>query len=139
ITTANFTFPGYTNGILPDGNYHGTVVHGQVQDTFGNGLGADVLFDFFSLAADANHDRHVNSMDFSALAVQFNQPGTFTQGDFNYDGRVNGLDFNVLASKFGTFLAAPGPAAAIDAKPLAASSPARPANLFSSVSIGMIN
>jgi len=42
--TAHFTFPGYSNGALPDGNYHGRILAG-LPDAFGNGLAADAPFD----------------------------------------------------------------------------------------------
>ncbi len=83
--------------LLSDADYHVT-------------SGSSTL-DFFVLSADANHDRHVNTLDFTALAQNFNKSGaTFSQGDFNYDGKVNALDFNILATKFGTTLASPAPA-----------------------------
>jgi hypothetical protein len=44
--TAHFTFPGYPNGILPDGSYHGIVIATQTADLFGNTLPANVPFDF---------------------------------------------------------------------------------------------
>jgi predicted outer membrane repeat protein len=86
--------------LLSDANYHVT-------------SGASTL-DFFVLAGDANHDRHVNAIDFTALAQNFNQSSaTFAQGNFNYDAKVNALDFNILATKFGTTLAPPSPSAAV--------------------------
>ena len=58
--------------------------------------------------ADANGDRFINTIDFTALAQNFGKSSaTFSQGDFNYDGKVNALDFNILASKFGTYLIPP--------------------------------
>lgn len=55
-----------------------------------------------SLAADANLDHKVDSQDFGALAVHFNQTGCArAQGDFNADTFVNMLDFNILATSFG--------------------------------------
>lgn len=56
---------------------------------------------------DANLDGIVNSVDFSALASNFNTSSGWGQGDFNYDGAVNALDFNALASNYGSVLAAP--------------------------------
>jgi hypothetical protein len=103
--TAHFTFPGYPNGVLPDGNYSGKILAG-LPDFFGNGLPADANFSFFFLAGDANHDHTVNLQDFNILASNFGQSNrTFSQGDFNYDGTVNLADFNILASRFGTSLA----------------------------------
>src|SRR5206468_13085289 len=53
--TAHFTFPGYLNGVLPDGDYYGVVYADRTADAFGNPLAADVPFGFFVYAADANH------------------------------------------------------------------------------------
>ena len=67
---------------------------GSVADPSNNQLPSDFEYDFFVLAADANHDRNVNALDFNALASNFGLPSrTFIQGDFNYDGSVNTLDF----------------------------------------------
>src|SRR5205823_5419167 len=56
----------------------------------------------YTVWADANVDGNVNTLDFTALAKNFNKSSAiFGQGDFNYDGRVNALDFNILATKFG--------------------------------------
>jgi hypothetical protein len=106
--TAMFTFPGLPGNILADGNYRATIRAQDVSDPAGNTLPADVVFNFFFLTADANHDARVNLSDFNILASNFGQqPRDFTQGDFNYDGRVNLNDFNILATKFGTVLTAP--------------------------------
>lgn len=114
--TAHFTFPGYFNGVLPDGDYFGTVLADRTADTFGNPLTADVHFGFFVLAADANRDRSVDTVDFNILAASFSQIGkTFSQGDFNYDGAVDTVDFNLLAANFSNSL--PAPSAAMSAVP----------------------
>jgi hypothetical protein len=106
---ATFTFPGLPGSILADGNYRATIRAQDVTDPAGNPLAADVVFNFFFLSADANHDGRVNLNDFNILASNFGQsPRDFTQGDFNYDGVVNLNDFNILASRFGTVLTAPG-------------------------------
>lgn len=104
--TARFTFPGYENGVLPDGNYAGMILQG-LPDAFGNSLPAAVNFGFFFLNGDANHDRAVNINDFAILASRFNLPGTFSQGDFDYNGVTNISDFALLASRFNTSLPAP--------------------------------
>jgi hypothetical protein len=101
--TATFTFPGYADGILPDGSYVATLHASGVTDPPGQPLPADAVSNFFVLAGDANHDRAVDLLDFNILAGNFGQsPRIFSQGDFNYDGSVNLLDFNILASRFGT-------------------------------------
>ena len=104
--TARFTFPGYANGVLPDGDYQGTVLAG-LPDFFGNGLPSDVGFAFFFLNGDANRDRTVGIGDFAILAANFNRAGAFSNGDFNYSGIVEIGDFAIMASKFNTALPAP--------------------------------
>jgi hypothetical protein len=120
------------NGLLPDGNYLPSFINGDnVTDLAGNQASSGTLPGFFMLTADANHDRFVNTVDFTALAQNFgkstlNDPAgaTYANGDFNYDGKVNALDFNILASKFGTHLAPPSSAlplsAAVGVAPIAA-------------------
>jgi hypothetical protein len=117
---------GFDPATLPDGNYRLTIPVGA----FPNMLAASQL-DFFVMAGDANRDHAVNSLDFDAVALNFNAAGmNFGQGDFNYDGKVNALDFNVLASRFGSTLPpAPTPATALAA-------PAALGSLFSSTAIG---
>jgi subtilisin family serine protease len=103
---ARFRFPGYPNGVLPDGDYRATLAAAGITDASGNPLPADVVVNFFVLAGDATRDRRVNLNDFNVLAANFGQSDrTFSQGDFDYDGMVNLNDFNVLASRFGIALA----------------------------------
>jgi hypothetical protein len=92
---------------LADGNYALDISANAIADTSNNALADPIHNEFFILTADANHDRYVNSLDFTALAANFNKSSgvSFSGGDFNYDGRVNALDFNALASRFGTYLA----------------------------------
>ncbi len=90
---------------LPDGNYRATVLAAGITNLSGDPLPADVIFDFFFLLGDANHDGRVNLGDFNILAANFGQtPRNFTQGDFNYDTIVNLSDFNILAARFGVVL-----------------------------------
>jgi hypothetical protein len=124
--TVHFTFPGYPNGVLFDGNYHGRILAG-LPDFFGNALPADASFDFFVLAGDANRDRTVDTLDFNSLAANFGGTNkTFSQADFNYDGVVDTLDFNTLAAQFGKSIAAPATASAA-----AAAAAAQTPSLFS--------
>ena len=62
---------------------------------------------FFSLTGDANQDRTVDTLDFTALAQNFNKISgvSSSSGDVNYDGKVNALDYNAIATRFGTSLA----------------------------------
>jgi hypothetical protein len=92
---------------LADGNFTATLSAGSISATDGTPL-SEYTFDFFVLAADANHDRSVNTVDFTAMAMNFNKEGaSYSDGDFNSDGKVNALDFNILATQFGTAVAAP--------------------------------
>lgn len=65
---------------------------------------------------DANLDFAVNIADFSTLAVNFNQPGTWASGNFNNDAAVTIADFALLAANYNVALASrsavPEPAAA---------------------------
>jgi hypothetical protein len=100
--TATFTFPGYPNGVLPNGQYTATLLAAGVNNG-SQTLPANVVSNFFVLAGDANHDATVNLLDFNILAGNFGLSGKiFSQGDFNYDGTVNLLDFNILSGNFGT-------------------------------------
>jgi hypothetical protein len=121
---ARVTFPGLPQGALPDGNYNLSIDAGAATDQSSNGLSPALSFDFFVLAADANHDRTVDTLDFNALAANFGQTGrTPSGGDFNYDGVVDTLDFNLLASRFGSSLVPPADSALAAAAPAQAKSP----------------
>ena len=104
--TARFTFPGLTDGLLPDGRYRATIAAAGVEDAQGNAMLDDHVFNFVFLVGDADNDGAVNLDDFDVLAANFGQSNRdFTHGDFNYDGTVNLTDFNLLAGRFGTALA----------------------------------
>jgi hypothetical protein len=108
-----FQFPGYSAGILPDGNYHATLAAASVSDGAGLPLGAASTLDFFVLGGDANHDRHVDFNDLVRLAQNYNTVGkSFTEGDFSYDGNVDFNDLVILAQHYNTSLPAPGASAA---------------------------
>jgi hypothetical protein len=103
---ATFAFPGFANGILPDGRYRATLGAAGITDRAGNALAANHVFEFTFLIGDANADGQVNLSDFNILAANFGQsPRDFTQGDFTYNGTVNLDDFNLLASRFGASVA----------------------------------
>lgn len=105
---ANFTFPGYAGGLLPDGNYRATIGFDKIQDPTGNIMNADEVFDFFVLGGDANGDRIVNTADFNRMSGSFGLSGkTLADGDFNYDGTVNSSDFTRFVVQYGKSLPAP--------------------------------
>jgi hypothetical protein len=109
--SAKLSYSGTSNGALPDGDYELKLSAGSVTDDYGNTNLNDTTFNFFALAGDATRDRNVNIEDFSALAANFNSPGTFSLGDFNYNGTTEISDFSILAAGFNTGLAAARPAA----------------------------
>ncbi len=104
--TARFTFPGYPNGTPPDGNYGGRILATSTDDLFGNALAADASFDFFILAGDANHDRHLDETDQAILNAHLGQaaPSTFSQGDFNYDNAIDAADTAILNANLHVWL-----------------------------------
>jgi hypothetical protein len=105
--TATATF----SGVLPDGHYRATLSGSGITHALGLPMGADFVYNFFVLTADANHDGHVDLLDFNILAVNFGQSGRDgSTGDFDYDGDVDLADFNILSAKFGTNT---GPASAL--------------------------
>ena len=120
-STASFTFPGLSGGILPDGNYRATLAASGVSDLAGNPPASSPILDFFVLSGDANHDRAINFPDLVAVAQNYGATAgaTFAKGDFNYDGKVDFADLVTVAQKYGTTLAPPAaspvPAAAAPA------------------------
>jgi hypothetical protein len=123
---AHFTFPGYPNGTMPDGNYRGTVLAGSTDDQFGNALQSDTPFDFFILGGDANHDRTVDIKDLYALASNWHGTGAlYSQGDFNYDGTVDANDLGILAAHWQQVLSLPLAAAPVTVRRTPSRSPTR--------------
>jgi dipeptidyl aminopeptidase/acylaminoacyl peptidase len=93
---ATFTFPGFSSGALPDGNYRATI-EGKSSE-------------FYTLSGDADRNRTVDINDFNVLAANFGRAGKkFTEGNFDYsaDSKVTILDFNLLAANFGRSVPAP--------------------------------
>ncbi|WP_428938320.1 FG-GAP-like repeat-containing protein [Fontivita pretiosa] len=98
---ATFTFPGYANGIVPNGDYQATLVASGVTDSSGARLSADAVQSFFFLNGDATRDRKVNIRDLYVYTMNRGQsPRVFTQGDFNYDGIVNTADHEILVQNW---------------------------------------
>ena len=100
----------FTPGVLPDGNYHASILRTGVNDAGGNQLVADVNLDFFVLAGDVNHDRTVNFEDLIIVAQNYGQTGrTFAQGNLDYsvDGSVNFDDLILLAQHYNLTLTPP--------------------------------
>ncbi len=102
---ATFNFPA---GALPDGNYSITLSAAGVTDASGNPLSVNYVYEFFSLIADANNDRHVDAADQAILTANLGQSGNFWQGDFNRDGAVSSADQTILTSALNLWLPAQG-------------------------------
>ena len=76
-----------------------SVFNGQV-------VSASSILIRYTLAADANLDATVDTLDFNLLATNFGQSGKdWTNGDFTYNSTVDTLDFNLLATNFGQMFA----------------------------------
>jgi subtilisin-like proprotein convertase family protein len=106
--TASITFPGYANGVLPNGNYRLEVL-ASVTDTGGAPIANPSSVDFFTLAGDVNRDRAVNFDDLLVIAQNYGQSGkVYTQGNVNYsaDGAVGFDDLLILAQNYGVTMAA---------------------------------
>ncbi len=102
---SNVATMSYTNGLLPNGNYKLTAFASSITNSQGTPLDADIEFDFFVLAGDANRDRTVNQLDLDILTANFGMEGAvFSEGDFNYDGVVDQLDEDIYYDNEGTTL-----------------------------------
>jgi hypothetical protein len=130
-TTHTGTFTRFqSTDLLPDGNYRAALSAGNVTDLAGNPMAAPFSLDFFILAGDANHDRHVDVTDLGILATNWQGTGTFSQADFNLDGHIDVTDLGILATNWQKTLPAPAvPAvrnlAASNSAPLAIAQPTR--------------
>ena len=97
------------SGRLTDGNYELTLSSETLATDSGKHLGGDGAVEFYSLDADFNRDRSVDTIDY---AIFFANNGTtsgatFAQGDANLDGAVDSNDYVILSSAYGRSLAAP--------------------------------
>jgi hypothetical protein len=109
-TTTNVATFTYTGGAaLPDANYSARLKASDVHDEEnlaldgnGDGVGGDdLVFTFFNLTGDVNHDRVVNAVDFNALASNYGATrASWQQGDLTGDEHVDSMDFDVLATNF---------------------------------------
>lgn len=98
---ATFTFPGFTNGILPNGNYTATLQGSQVTDTEGDPILADKVFGFFVLAGDADHNGVINFDDYAFIDNGYNNGYSgFSNGDFDYNGVINFDDYSIIDNAF---------------------------------------
>jgi hypothetical protein len=99
---------------LPDGDYRATLAAGNVTDTLGAPLPADLIGNAYVLGGDANRDRVVDINDLAILAMNWKGGGkVFSQGDFNYDGKVNSADLGILSMNWQKVPLSPPPAAPV--------------------------
>jgi hypothetical protein len=114
---AVLTFPSYTYGALPDGDYHADI--SALTDSAGNALSTGLGFDFFVYAGDANLDRTVNFADLVALSQHYNTNGgnLWSTGDFTADGNVNFEDMVILSQHYNTTLPDPGSSIVVQPPP----------------------
>lgn len=108
----------WSSGAFPNGDYRLTIPVTAISDAQGNPSVEALTFDFFALAADANGDRAVNTLDFNILTHHFGTAGKlFSQGNFDYDtsGQVDSVDFNIFTGQYGKKLPAPAAPASLAA------------------------
>jgi len=104
---ATFTFPGFPNQILPNGQYTATLVSSagtpNVTDPEGDPLLANSVVNFFVLAGDADHNGVIDFDDYSFIDNGFNNGRTgFVNGDFDYNGIVDFDDYSIIDNGFNT-------------------------------------
>jgi hypothetical protein len=93
-----FTFPGFRDGVLPDGTYIASIDPQNITDLAGNPMPIGSIVTFFVLGGDANHDGKVTAADLGILSNNWQGTGkVFAQADFNYDGKVDINDLYILA------------------------------------------
>ena len=112
-------------------------VFGTFPATFqGQSVNASDALIRYTLSGDANLDGQVNSVDFTSIAMNFNQSGKrWSQGDFNFDHKVNALDFNGVATTYGASLGTGSASIGDPSFSLIAPEPLAIARLFSDESI----
>jgi uncharacterized delta-60 repeat protein len=95
--TSTLTF----TGVLADGEYEARALAAGILNPTGLPMPADVTFNFFVLAGDADRDGKVDVADLGILASNWQQsPRTFPQGDFDYSGTVDVNDLGILATRW---------------------------------------
>ncbi|CAN5363530.1 hypothetical protein BH09PLA1_BH09PLA1_05130 [soil metagenome] len=101
--TATVMFPGFANGIAPNGRYRVTIAASAVVDPAGHHPAADLTTDFVFLLGDADNNGKVNFDDYARIDNGFNnhQYG-FSNGDFDYNGVINFDDYSIIDLIFST-------------------------------------
>ena len=106
--TATFTFPGFSGGMLPVGNYQATIPANNVADAGGLPLAANFSLTIPQLVGDWNLDGHVNMLDVLAMERALVDLNGFMStngltsaqlvalGDVNGDHQVTNADLQAL-------------------------------------------
>ena len=108
--TATWTFPGLTGGKLAEGNYVATLNAGDVQDTAGNSMVGDYVFEFHVLYGDATGDGKVNALDLLKVRQNYLKAAGSDRddcADVNSDGKVNALDLLLVRQNYLNVLEVP--------------------------------
>jgi uncharacterized delta-60 repeat protein len=101
--SVTFTFPGFRNGVLPNGNYVATLPGSAVTDLAGNTVFTDSVITFRVLMGDADDNGVVDFDDYVRIDNGFNQHLTgWPNGDFNGSGSVDFDDYVLLDVAFNT-------------------------------------
>ena len=108
--TANFTFPGFPNGVLPVGDYTATI-DGSLPDSFGNLLGVETPFSFTvaipppQLPGDYNQNGEVDAADYIVWRKTLGSDvPNYAGADGDGDGHVGPEDYDVWRAHFGETL-----------------------------------
>ena len=112
--SARFTFPGYANGLPPNGWYTATFKASGAADSFGNANAtASTTLPFRVLCGDVDDNGSVDFNDLLIVAKNYNGTGkTFAQGNINFDaaGNVDFDDLLLLAKNYNLALGTSPPA-----------------------------
>jgi uncharacterized repeat protein (TIGR03803 family) len=106
--TWNITFPSYTGGSLPDGNYDLTIIASDVTAIATNMqmTGGNQAFTFYRLFGDIDGNGTVDQTDYTAFMSSYGQTsgGSLYNPAFDYDGNgiINGSDYLQFKKRFGT-------------------------------------
>ncbi|MBC8107087.1 MAG: hypothetical protein H7Z14_10895, partial [Anaerolineae bacterium] len=97
------TFPGITNGILPNGQYTAVVSATGIVGNSANPMAANHVLAFRVLAGDADGNGVIDFDDYSKIDNGFNNNWTgFGNGDFDYNGIVDFDDYSIIDQAFNT-------------------------------------
>ncbi len=108
INTATFTFPGFTGGMLPVGNYQATISANSVTDAAGNPLAADFGDTILQTIGDWNLDGQRDAQDLNVMLSalcdlssyqtihSLSAPQLKLVGDINHSGSVDNSDIQAM-------------------------------------------